>query len=54
MSEIIFLRSRAVRCRYLADIATNREVTKELDQLALELEERAASIEAQHSSKQER
>jgi hypothetical protein len=42
----VFLRSKAARCRYLADIATNREIRHALDALAQELEEQATALEA--------
>jgi hypothetical protein len=40
-----FLRSKAARCRYLADIATNHEMRQALDELAQDLEDAAAAIE---------
>lgn len=40
-----YFRVKAVRCRYLADIANNHELRQLLDELAAEFEQTAAAIE---------
>jgi Flp pilus assembly CpaE family ATPase len=44
--DAAYLRSKANRCHSLADIATNPEIRRALQELAQELEAEAAAIEA--------
>jgi hypothetical protein len=45
--KALYLREKAARCRYLADIATNRDVREALDVLAREFDDEAEVLEAQ-------
>jgi hypothetical protein len=49
-----FLRTKAARCRHLADIAGNREIRDALDELARELDEAAGAVEADRQDAERR
>jgi hypothetical protein len=50
--DAAFLRSKAGECRCLADITVNLEIRRRLDDLAKELEDKAAATETQNPGNQ--